>query len=117
MARDRRFVDVFDFKSFLTSPARAPAGRVLHTYPKHILAIYHDATPQSDRSVCRRRCAKRLAEIKQGAGLRAHLRSLRIRFGGASNYYYISMVYRKAQQAGPAALPTGPAPRNSALGD
>ena len=94
MARDRRFVDVFDFKSFLTSPARAPAGRVLHTHPKRILAIYHDATPQSDRSVCRRRCAKRLAEIKQGPGPRAHLRSLRIRFGGASNYYYISMVYR-----------------------
>ena len=31
------------------------------------------------RSVCRRRCAKRLAEIKQGAGPRAHLRSPRIR--------------------------------------
>jgi len=79
MARDRRFVDVFDFKSFLTSPARAPAGRVLHTHPKRILAIYHDATPQSGRSICRRRCAKRLAEIKQGAGPRAHLRSPRIR--------------------------------------
>ena len=29
-------------------------GSVLYTHPKRILAIYHDATPQSDRSVCRR---------------------------------------------------------------
>lgn len=50
-------------------------GSVLYTHPKRILAIYHDATPQSDRSVCRRQCAKRLAEIKQGAGRRAHLRN------------------------------------------
>ena len=68
-------------------------GSVLYTHPKRILAIYHDATPQSDRSVCRRQCAKRLAEIKQGAGRRAHLRSPhspRI----ASNSYDISIAYR-----------------------
>src|SRR6267154_260796 len=93
MARDRRFVDVFDFKSFLTSPARAPAGRVLHTHPKRILAIYHDATPQSDRSVCRRRCAKRLAEIKQGAGAARSSSQSPHSSRTSSNYYYISIAY------------------------
>jgi len=82
MARDRRFVDVFDFKSFLISPTRAPAGRVLHTHPKRILAIYHEATAQSDRSVCRRRCAKRLAEIQARRGGRALISAVpRIRLG------------------------------------
>ena len=67
--------------------------RRLHTHPKRILAIYHDATPQSDRSVCRRRCAKRLAEISKARAARSSPQSPHSS-QTASNYYYISMVYR-----------------------
>ena len=93
MARDRRFVDVFDFKSSLTSPRRERRRVGRYTHPKRILAIYHDAIPQSDRSVCRRKCANRLAEIKQGGG-RAFISAVLLSSRAVSNYYYISMFYR-----------------------
>ncbi len=93
MARDRRFVDVFDFKSSLTSPRRERRRVGRYTHPKRILAIYHDAIPQSDRSVCRRKCANRLAETKQGAGPRAHLRSPPHSSRTSSNYCDISICY------------------------
>ena len=96
MARDRRFVDVFDFKSSLTSPRRERRRVGRYTHPKRILAIYHDAIPQSDRSVCRRKCANRLAETKQGAGPRAHLRSPPHSSRTSSNYCDISICYRGA---------------------
>src|ERR1700681_23103 len=45
MVRDRRFVDVFDFKSVLTSAQRSGQRAGLgYVHPKRILVVYHDAT-------------------------------------------------------------------------
>src|ERR1700730_2406843 len=45
MVRDRRFVDVSDFKSVLTSAQRSGQRAGLgYVHPKRILVVYHDAT-------------------------------------------------------------------------
>src|SRR5882724_806578 len=109
MARDRRFVDVFDFKSFLTSRQREGSRvPVLHTHPKRILAIYHEATPQSDRSFCRRGCAGNAQDGRQRSSKargRPLISAVPHSFRMAINSDENSMAYERHRGQDPAARP------------